>query len=66
METVERRSDTLSSVRNAARILNSFTADNPTQRVSDIALDLDLSKSTVSRLLATLAMEGLVHKDRET
>lgn len=53
METVERRSDTLSSVRNAARILNSFTADNPTQRVSDIALDLDLSKSAVSRLLAT-------------
>ncbi|WP_373797142.1 IclR family transcriptional regulator [Jeotgalibaca porci] len=66
METVERRSDTLSSVRNAARILNSFTADNPSQRVSDIALDLDLSKSAVSRLLATLALEGLVYKEPDT
>ncbi|MGP6139121.1 MULTISPECIES: IclR family transcriptional regulator [unclassified Jeotgalibaca] len=66
MEKVAKRSDTLSSVRNAARILNSFTADNPTQRVSDIALDLDLGKSTVSRLLATLAEEGLVTKDPET
>ncbi|MEH7384810.1 IclR family transcriptional regulator [Bacillus sp. JJ1521] len=53
----------LSSVRNALRILKSFSTFEPTQKVSDLAESLGLAKSTVSRLLATLAHEGFVVKD---
>lgn len=56
----------LSSVKNALRILNSFTMDEPEQKVSDISSSLGLNKSTVSRTMATLASEGFVFKDPET
>jgi len=55
----------LSSVKNALRILNSFTIEEPEKRVSDLSLELGLGKSTVSRLLSTLASEGYVTKDPE-
>lgn len=56
----------LSSVTNALRILKSFSTFEPTQRVSDLAQSLGLAKSTVSRLLTTLAHEGFVVKDKKT
>jgi IclR family transcriptional regulator, KDG regulon repressor len=56
----------LSSVKNALRLLRSFTMDEPEKKVTDLAQSLGLGKSTVSRLLATLASEGFVVKDPET
>lgn len=56
----------LSSVKNALRILNSFTIESPEKRVTDLAEDLGLGKSTISRLLSTLASEGYVIKDPES
>ncbi|WP_068676445.1 IclR family transcriptional regulator [Oceanobacillus sp. Castelsardo] len=56
----------LSSVRNALRILKSFSTFEPTQKVSELAEELGLAKSTVSRLLSTLATEGFVIKDERT
>lgn len=43
-----------------------FTLDEPEQKVTDLALSLGLAKSTVSRLLSTMASEGFVMKDAET
>lgn len=40
--------------------------DEPEKRISDLAVSLGLSKSTVSRLMATLASEGFVNKDPVT
>ena len=54
------------SVKNALRILRSFSMEEPEKRISDLAKSLDLSKSTVSRTMATLASEGFVIKDIET
>jgi IclR family KDG regulon transcriptional repressor len=56
----------LSSVKNALRILRSFTMDEPEKRITDIAKSLGLAKSTVSRVFSTLASEGFVTKDPET
>lgn len=56
----------LSSVKNALRILQSFSMDEPEQKVSDLSRSLGLNKSTVSRTMTTLASEGFVVKDKET
>ncbi|WP_338452220.1 IclR family transcriptional regulator [Niallia oryzisoli] len=56
----------LSSVKNALRILNSFSMDEPEKKISEISASLGLNKSTVSRTMATLASEGFVFKDPET
>ncbi|UJL45600.1 IclR family transcriptional regulator [Virgibacillus sp. NKC19-16] len=56
----------LSSVTNALRILKSFSTFEPTKKVSELAESLGLAKSTVSRLLTTLASEGFVIKDEKT
>ncbi len=56
----------LSTVKNALRILNHFSEEKPALRVSELAAELDMNKSAVSRLLSTLASEGFVIKDRET
>ncbi|MFJ7826977.1 IclR family transcriptional regulator [Psychrobacillus sp. NPDC096623] len=56
----------LSSVSNALRILKSFSTFEPTLKVSDLSESLGLAKSTVSRLLATLAEEDFVIKDKKT
>ncbi|MDQ6421633.1 IclR family transcriptional regulator [Paenibacillus sp. LHD-117] len=54
---------TLSSVSNALRILKSFTIQKPEHRLTEIARDLGISKSTASRLLSTLLNEGFVYQD---
>jgi IclR family KDG regulon transcriptional repressor len=56
----------LSSVKNALKILRSFSMDEPEKKISELAVSLNLSKSTVSRLMSTLASEGFVAKDPET
>jgi DNA-binding IclR family transcriptional regulator len=50
------------SVRRALRILVCFTPERPEIGVSDIARALDIHKSTVHRLLATLETEGFVRQ----
>jgi IclR family KDG regulon transcriptional repressor len=54
--------DGLSSVRNAARLLKIFLSREESIGVSDLARRLDLAKSTVHRLLTTLAAEGLIEQ----
>lgn len=56
----------LMSVKNALRILRSFSMEEPEKRISDLANSLNLSKSTVSRTMSTLASEGFVIKDPST
>ena len=60
------RPDGLSSVRNAARLLKVFLSREGSIGVSELARRLDLAKSTVHRLLTTLAAEGLIEQDPST
>ena len=69
--TSKKRGDGLSEKRhssliNALRILKSFSVDNPEQGITEISLKLGLGKSTVHRLMATMASEGLVYKDPQS
>ncbi len=56
----------LASVRNAARLLKEFSSTETEFGVSELARRLDISKSTVHRLLVTLASEHLVEQDATT
>ena len=57
---------TLSTVRNAARVLKAFSSKKRSYGVTELARELDLSTSTTHRLLHTLALEHLVEQDPET
>ncbi|MDN5748479.1 MAG: IclR family transcriptional regulator [Pseudonocardia sp.] len=57
---------TLSTVRNAARLLKAFLTREESIGVSELARRLDLGKSNVHRLLTTLVAEGLVEQDTHT
>ena len=59
-------SEGLTSVRNAARLLKVFRSREGELGVSELARRLDLGKSTVHRLLTTLAAEGLIEQDRRS
>ena len=59
-------SEGLSSVRNAARLLKVFRSREAEIGVSELARRLGLGKSTVHRLLTTLAGEGLIEQDPRT
>lgn len=70
METVKQKTKEnmskeylLSSVKNALRILRSFSIEEPEKGITELAESLRLSKSTVSRLMSTLASEDFVYKD---
>lgn len=52
----------LASVQNSIRLLKCFTEIKPVWKVTDLAKELNVAKSTVSRIIATLAEEGLVIK----
>ena len=56
----------LSTVRNAARVLTSFSVEERELGVTELARRLGLGKSTVHRLLATLAAEHLVEQNPQT
>jgi IclR family transcriptional regulator, KDG regulon repressor len=57
---------TLSTVRNAARLLKAFLTREESIGVSELARRLGLGKSNVHRLLTTLVAEGLVEQDPRT
>jgi DNA-binding IclR family transcriptional regulator len=56
----------LRSVNNALSILEAFTVDRSDVGVTELARTLGLGKSTVHRLLASLAARGYVRKDPQT
>lgn len=66
MENKPKRSAQLSSVTNALRILKSFSTLHPVRRVSDLAIELGVSKSTVSRIISTLVAEEFLAPDTDT
>ena len=60
------KENVLSSVKNALRILRAFQMSEPQKGVRELAAELGMGKSSVQRILATLASEGFVTKDVET
>jgi DNA-binding IclR family transcriptional regulator len=56
----------LRSVNNALAVLESFTAERPEIGVTELAQTLGLGKSTVHRLLTSLASRGYVRKNPDT
>lgn len=62
----EGRDALLGSVRNAARVLRAFSTADQELGVTELSRRLDLSTSTVHRLVATLAAERLLEQDRAT
>jgi DNA-binding IclR family transcriptional regulator len=61
-----RATETVQSIDRAIDILRSFTEFEPELRVTELAHRLELHKSTVSRILATLQKGGLVSKNPES
>ena len=59
-------SEALSSVQNAVRVLKAFSSRQRDYGVTELARTLDLSTSTVHRLLRTLQGEHLVEQDKES
>ncbi|MGO2080591.1 IclR family transcriptional regulator [Glutamicibacter arilaitensis] len=64
----ETRSETrgTSVIVNVLDVLRCFTVQNPVVGVTDIAEQVGLHKSSVSRILATLEQEHVVERDEET
>jgi IclR family transcriptional regulator, KDG regulon repressor len=56
----------LSTVQNAARLLKAFLHEDEQLGPSELGRRLGLGKSTVHRLLTTLAAEGLIEQDPRT
>ncbi|WP_087974908.1 IclR family transcriptional regulator [Oceanobacillus rekensis] len=56
----------LSSVNNSMRVLRAFTMDQPQKGVRELAKELDIGKSSVQRILTTLAANDFVRKNEET
>ena len=56
----------IKSVNTALKILSCFTGDPPTLGVTELAKELRLTKSTVSRILSTMEQVGFVARVAET
>ena len=56
----------IQSIQRAAAILRSFTEAEPELGVSELSRRLELHKSTVSRMIATLQAEGLIDQNPKT
>ena len=65
-DTPRRQHSTLSSVRNAARLLKEFSRDSREIGVTELSRRLGIGKSTAHRLLNTLAEERLLEQDPDT
>ena len=61
-----RTTETIQSIERAIAILRSFSEAEPELRVTELSHRLDLHKSTVSRILATLQKGGLVSQNPES
>jgi len=61
-----RQHSTLSSVRNAARLLKEFSHGSREIGVTELSRRLGIGKSTAHRLLSTLAEERLLEQDPDT
>ncbi len=61
-----RRRSTVQSVERAIAILKSFSLEKPERGVSELSRELNLHKSTVSRLMGTLEQGGLLARNAET
>jgi DNA-binding IclR family transcriptional regulator len=66
MKSADAEKRLLSSLLNALNILKSFTVESPLKGITDLSRELGLGKSTVHRLVTTLANEGFLVKDRDT
>lgn len=64
--TARRQHSTLSSVRNAARLLKEFSRGSREIGVTELSRRLGIGKSTAHRLLNTLAEERLLEQDPDT
>jgi IclR family transcriptional regulator, KDG regulon repressor len=64
--TARRQHSTLSSVRNAARLLKEFSHGSREIGVTELSRRLGIGKSTAHRLLNTLADEGLLERDPDS
>jgi IclR family KDG regulon transcriptional repressor len=60
------RNELLTSVKNAFKILNSFSDEEPVKKITNLARELGISKSAVSRLMSTMASEGFVVKEQDS
>lgn len=65
MERNEKK-NILSSVNNSLLILRAFTMEQPQKGVRELASELGIGKSSVQRILVTLASQGFVRKNKET
>lgn len=61
-----KKQTSLSSVQNALKILSCFSFDEGEKKLTNIALELNIAKSTASRLLNTLVQEDFLKKDERT
>jgi IclR family transcriptional regulator, KDG regulon repressor len=57
---------TVQSVERALKIMECFTLEKPYQSLGELAVQTNLSKSTVYRLLSTLAICGYIKQDEQT
>jgi DNA-binding IclR family transcriptional regulator len=62
----KKKSGMIQSIQRAAAILRSFSEAEPEQGVIELSRKLNLHKSTVSRILSTLQVEGFVNQHPET
>ena len=64
LNSIERNNRILQSVQRGLQILKLFSATDPVWGITDIATTLQLSKSTVSRIICDLVEEGYLEKKR--
>lgn len=65
-DLAEQRRSTIQSVERAIAILKSFSHEKPEWGVNELSRELELHKSTVSRLMRTLERGGLLSRHPET
>lgn len=65
MDISNKKTPALQSVQNGLRILQLFTQEKPVWGITEISKELQLTKSTVSRLVADLGAEGFLQKEQQ-